>query len=124
MASDTIQMNTRISRTLKENGDEALERAGYSPSQAVRKLWDFAARNLHNPQAIQSLLDATEAPAESEVEKERARRREISFKGAQLCKEAYERHGIEPSDFTKHASYDELRELSLFERLRERGLDA
>ncbi len=39
MTTDMVQMNTRISRSLKERGDAALERAGYSPSQAVRKLW-------------------------------------------------------------------------------------
>lgn len=33
------QMNTRISRSLKERGDAALEKAGMTPSQAVRKLW-------------------------------------------------------------------------------------
>ncbi len=51
MASDTVQINARISRPLKERGDAALERAGYSPSQAIRKLWDFAANNAHNPRA-------------------------------------------------------------------------
>ena len=50
MSTEMAQMNTRISRSLKERGDAALEKAGMTPSQAVRKLWDFAARNSHNPQ--------------------------------------------------------------------------
>ena len=42
MSTEMAQMNTRISRSLKERGDAALEKAGMTPSQAVRKLWDFA----------------------------------------------------------------------------------
>ena len=61
MSTEMAQMNTRISRSLKERGDAALEKAGMTPSQAVRKL--------------------------------------------------------------KNASYAEMREYALMERLRERGLD-
>ncbi|WP_080800008.1 translation repressor RelB [Arabiibacter massiliensis] len=123
MASDTVQMNTRIGRALKDNGDAALERAGYSPSQAVRKLWEFAARNAHNPRAIQNLLEDEDEAARSEAEEERARRREVALRGANIMAEAYERLGITPSDWTKNASYEEMRDYALLERLRERGLD-
>lgn len=124
MATDAVQMNTRISRALKDNGDAALERAGYSPSQAVRKLWEFAARNAHNPRAIQNLLDAEDEAARSEAEEERARRQEVALRGANIYLEACKQVGIEPSRFTTNATYDELREDALLERLRERGLDA
>lgn len=124
MATDTMQMNTRISRALKESGDAALERAGYSPSQAVRKLWSFAASNAHNPRAIQNLLEAEDEEAQSEAEEERARRREAFRADMSICADAYVRLGIKASDFTINASYDELREYALLERLRERGLDA
>ena len=117
MSTEMAQMNTRISRSLKERGDAALEKAGMTPSQAVRKLWDFAARNSHNPQIIQSLFD-TEDEAE-----QRARRRAVALKSANIVADAYERAGIEPSEWTKNASYAEMREYALMERLRERGLD-
>ena len=125
MATDAVQMNTRISRALKDNGDAALERAGYSPSQAVRKLWEFAARNAHNPRAIQNLLEgeSKDEAARSEAEKERARRREAMRKSMSIVTDAYERLGIEPSEWTKNASYEEMRDYALLERLRERGLD-
>ena len=113
MSTEMAQMNTRISRSLKERGDAALEKAGMTPSQAVRKLWDFAARNSHNPQIIQS----------REAEEERARRRAVALKSANIVADAYERAGIEPSEWTKNASYAEMREYALMERLRERGLD-
>ena len=124
MSTEMAQMNTRISRSLKERGDAALEKAGMTPSQAVRKLWDFAARNSHNPQIIQSLFDTEDKAARSEAEEERARRAEAFRKGANIMAEAYERMGIEPSDWTKNASYEEMRDYALLERLRERGLDA
>lgn len=123
MTTDMVQMNTRISRSLKERGDAALERAGYTPSQAIRKLWDYAANNAHNPRAIQNLFDAEDEAEKREAEEERARRRAVSLKGASIVAEAYERYGIEASDFTKNASYAELRDEALLERLRERGLD-
>ena len=74
MSTEMAQMNTRISRSLKERGDAALEKAGMTPSQAVRKLWDFAARNSHNPQIIQSLFDTEDEAEKREAEEERARR--------------------------------------------------
>ena len=123
MASDTVQINARISRPLKERGDAALERAGYSPSQAIRKLWDFAANNAHNPRAIQSMFGAEEEAAQIDPEEERARRREVVMKSANIVADAYERLGITPSDWTTNASYEEMREYALLERLRERGLD-
>ncbi|WP_281654044.1 translation repressor RelB [Eggerthella sinensis] len=123
MASDTVQINARISRPLKERGDAALERAGYSPSQAIRKLWDFAANNAHNPRAIQSMFGAEEESALRDAEEERARRREVVMKSANIVADAYERLGITPSDWTTNASYEEMREYALLERLRERGLD-
>ena len=123
MSTEMAQMNTRISRSLKERGDAALERAGYSPSQAIRKLWDFAARNAHNPHAIQNLFDSEDGAEKREAEEERARRRETALRGANIVADAYKRLGIEPSDWTKNASYDEMRDYALLERLRERGLD-
>lgn len=124
MATDMVQMNARISRSLKERGDAALERAGYTPSQAIRKLWDYAARNLHDPHAIQNLFDAPNEAVQSEIEKERARRREAFQKDMNIVAETYERLGVEPSEHTINASWDELRDEALLERLRERGLDA
>ena len=124
MATDMVQMNARISRSLKERGDAALERAGYTPSQAIRKLWDYAARNLHDPHAIQNLFDAPNEAVQSEIEKERARRREAFQKDMNIVAETYERLGVESSEHTINASWDELRDEALLERLRERGLDA
>lgn len=54
--SELTQMNTRIDRKLKERGDAALARAGFTPSQAVRALWKFAVRHEYEPEAIEQAL--------------------------------------------------------------------
>ena len=73
MSTETAQINARINRTLKERGDAALEHAGYTPSQAIRNLWDFAARNAHNPRAIRTVsythLDVYKRQGQTEGEK-------------------------------------------------------
>ena len=60
------QMNTRIDATLKEAGDAVLARLGYSPSAAVRGLWQFvvdhqddaaSVREVIEPDAVASLSD-------------------------------------------------------------------
>ena len=39
-----VQMNVRIDEGLKERGDEVFARAGFTPSQAVRAVWECADR--------------------------------------------------------------------------------
>lgn len=56
-----VQMNARIDSELKKRGDEALLRAGYSPSRAIRALWGFAAMHANEPHAISSVLDCDSA---------------------------------------------------------------
>lgn len=48
------QMNVRIDEDLRVRGNLALQAAGYTPSQAVRELWEFAARNRFEPEAVRS----------------------------------------------------------------------
>lgn len=54
--SESTQMNIRIGRALKERGDRALSRAGYTPSQAVRALYEFAVRHETEPEAVAAVL--------------------------------------------------------------------
>lgn len=121
MAGTAVQMNTRIDHSLKERGDAAFKQAGYSPSQAVRKLWEFAAKHQHNPKAIQKALEFSEKE-ESGATRENASRASVIRENLDVCTRAYAAMGIEPSSFTSEASYDELREYALLERLNERGL--
>ena len=57
------QMNTRIDSGLKAQGDAALAELGYSPSEAVRLMWGFAARNRHNRSALTDMIDRLKGKA-------------------------------------------------------------
>ena len=56
MESNMTQMNVRLETSLKTQGDAALAHAGYSPSQAARKLWALAAKLRHNPNCYKIFL--------------------------------------------------------------------
>lgn len=51
-----VQMNTRIGKDLKRRGDAALAKAGFTPSRAVRALWEFASKHEDDPEAIERYL--------------------------------------------------------------------
>ena len=60
VAIDAVQMNTRIDRTLKREGDAALAAAGFTPSQAVRALWENAVRMRREPESLRNFLTGKE----------------------------------------------------------------
>lgn len=59
---DTVQMNIRIDRTLKREGDAALAAAGFTPSQAVRALWEIAVHLRDRPGDLADLLGERVSP--------------------------------------------------------------
>lgn len=124
-ADSMIQMNTRIDRELKQSGDEALLNAGFTPSQAVRALWRFAARHRHDPGGIRALLDSDpkriDADSDEDSERRFAQARAETEKGAAILTEAMRQLGISSMDLDD-TPYEELREQALVERLEERGL--
>ena len=75
MATATVpmaQINVRIERPSKEAGDEALARAGLTPSQVVRELWQNLADQESPEDAVaqteQRVRDATTAVEPSPIE--------------------------------------------------------
>ena len=62
--STMVQMNTRIDRTLKQEGDRVFKEEGFTPSEAIRAFWDYAARTGGKSEALQTVLK--EAPAEED----------------------------------------------------------
>lgn len=120
-----VQMNTRIERELKRKGDEALRNAGFTPSQAVRALWEFAARHRHDPGGIRALLDADseriDADADEDYEKRLAQARAEAEKGASILSNFLLERGIDPLE-PFDVPYEELKEAALVERYEERGL--
>jgi len=50
----STQMNTRMERALKCQGDAVLERHGITPSQAVRSLWSYMAGHNDIPEYMKA----------------------------------------------------------------------
>ena len=59
-----VQMNVRIEKNLKREGDEAFEDIGYTPTEVVREMWGFAQRNRHKRCALVEMMDALRDPRE------------------------------------------------------------
>lgn len=118
MASSLVQINTRVPAELKKAGDLALARAGYTPQQAVRLVWEFAAAHTHEPQAIRRAFEEQDAKQEDDPGKqERLRRFE---EGAGILGKMYEQLGIDPQKCAlEHLDYKELRDLYYEEKLAE-----
>lgn len=117
-----VQMNLRIDAEVKERGDAALSEAGYSPTQAVRALWMFAAAHAHEPQVVRDLLQQVEG------ERDPAREERIAAKRAALERVGDLREQLESvvgSLQTRQVEplpYKELRDDALAKHWQERGL--
>ena len=60
------QMNTRIDAALKEAGDAVLARFGYSPSAAVRGLWQFVVDHQDDAASVREVIEPGVATALSD----------------------------------------------------------
>ena len=112
----TGQMNVRIDDDIRIAGNEAFESIGWSPSQAVREVWAYAARNRRNPRQLKELRRLFEdAPVRPSVSK--------AEEGARIVPEGLSKMGIDikkckPSGLSDKELYHE----AMVERMRERGL--
>lgn len=113
----TTQMNTRIDAGLKQRGDRALAQAGYSPSQAVRKLWEFADNHRNDPQAIRGLFSSSGSSISDQETERRKALYEQALKGPSILRAAYKKAGISLKDSPlSNFSYAELRERALMDK--------
>ena len=121
----TVQMNVRLDAALKKQGDEALSRIGYTPSQIVRALWRYAARHATEPSELAKMVEALEEESQTESDPIEEKRR-VLREGWALMDEFRKTWGLEvdvPEDNDERIEYYErLREEAYFERLEERGL--
>lgn len=123
MDSAVVQMNVRIDSQLKDAGDCVLERAGLSPTRAVRALWERLASFSDAPEKAVELLFPSEGDPVSSIEDERARKLKAAREATQIVARSLAKQGIDASSVADDTPYDELRERALIERLGERGLD-
>ncbi|WP_139652448.1 type II toxin-antitoxin system RelB/DinJ family antitoxin [Raoultibacter phocaeensis] len=107
------QMNTRIDSALKRKGDEVLAKHGYSPSEAVRALWEYAAAH----GTIPDFMAEAETAAR---EAERQRKITLAREGAGMALRLAIDKGLVPPGSTsvfEDISYDELVEMMYLEKL-------
>ena len=117
----TAQLNARMSKSLKESGDEALALIGFSPTQAVRALWEKASRRGKDLEEVEALLRGVAAEGMQEdfttddVVAESWTVVEKTMASFGVDYKRYRRPKDMPSD-------EELLEQALYERMVERGL--
>ncbi len=120
--SDSIQMNIRIGKTLKERGDRVLSRVGYTPSQAVRALYEFAVQHEAEPETIAAILadgrDKNSDRLSAYQEARHAALRDID----RLIDEQRALLGASFAPGSDDRSFDELREGAMTAHFKEKGL--
>ena len=60
----STQMNIRIDASLKERGDDALSSIGFTPTQAVRALWERASQRGRQLEEVRQFLQGAQAEAD------------------------------------------------------------
>lgn len=108
------QMNTRIDATLKEAGDAVLARLGYSPSAAVRGLWQFVVDHQDDAASVRKVIEPGVASALSD---ESARKASAIAGLRSLYAQTAQELGIPGNDGADIPSWDDLREDWYDERL-------
>lgn len=115
----TVQLNARMNKSLKESGDEALALIGFSPTQAVRALWEKASRRGRDLEEVEALLRGVDGAWAAESSDEDL---EESWSIVERTMASY---GIDYGDYKRPDSMpsdEELLERALYERMVEKGL--
>ena len=116
VALSTAQMNVRMDTTLHAQGNAALAEIGVTPSEAVRALWEKAAKRGEDLEEIRKLLFA---PSRSK-EEERKRALALVEEGHNIVANYYRSVGIDPEKLEQDTrTYEELRDEMYDEMLAE-----
>ena len=118
------QMNFRIDAELKRRGDERFARLGCTPSDAMRRLYEVAARYDDGSEALLQSLIGSEVEEDSAMSEGEKRAQAVTDFLSSL-QEQREALGIPPSASSRPLTDEDLDEL-LYEakigRMMERGL--
>ncbi len=109
------QLNVRMSESLRIEGNLALEAAGWTPSQAVRVIWQFAAAHKDKPAEVDSALRRMVEPQSTG----KAEKRALIEEGSTIVMRGMKDLGIVPSEKIANATYEELRDLMYEDVVRE-----
>lgn len=115
------QLNARIDNALKERGNRALLRAGYTPARAIRSLWAIAAENEDDPHMIEAILSGgcagCIALAPEEDQDAANSRLDILHRSWDAVGRRAQAAGLHLDGGQSSITYDELRELAAAEQL-------
>ena len=107
------QMNVRIDEQVKLLGDEVFAGLGFTPSQVVRRVWEFAAAHREAPDIVLAALGGTCAGSDM---------REELLHASSACERFREQFGLPAPDRLEEIDYRALREEAYYERMAERGI--
>lgn len=113
-----VQMNVRIDKNLKDEGDAVFAAIGLSPTQVIRNIWQFAVDHREAPAIVKASLESS-VGSFAKLEEELALR-EIDS-AANLVADFRDFLGLPNPDVLEDLDYRGLRELALYERMTERG---
>jgi len=108
-----VQMNTRIDAALKEQGDAVFAEFGYSPSEAVRLVWGFAARNQHNRRVMSDFINELEDPATKSTQDMRQVRIDGLLQGPTLVQQYVRELGIDRAGTKRWTSMEMDEQIAL-----------
>ena len=109
----SVQMNTRIDATLKEQGDATFAKLDYSPSEVVRLVWGFAARNRNNRRAMADFLDSLEDPKAKNTQVEREAHIDGLLQGPALVQQCAQKLGIDLAGARQQTSEEADEQIAL-----------
>lgn len=109
----TAQVNARLDRALKIEGDEAMAAAGISPSEAVRALWSLAVSCKNRPTDLIATLYPKKAERqEAQAEAIKRQRLALIAESQSFVENFYKDMGLGPNAELDDLSYEELKELA------------
>ena len=86
LGQKSTQINIRFNRDVKQRGEQAFRKAGFSASEATRVFWEWAAMQLDSPDGLRTFLKNASASAESSASVSEAERKTKAFQRA--CEQA------------------------------------
>ena len=114
-------MNVRIDEQQKAAGDAVFALVGYSPTDVVRTVWGFAARNASEPSAVRDLLASMRAPLDPEQEEELQRRQKLLDESANIYQRFLDSVGVEELPSMDHRDIRDLRQQAYVARALQKG---
>lgn len=105
------QVNARIDADLKREGDAGLAAAGLTPTQAVRAIWELAARNKDHPDKILAALYPNRKEADEKARQaEYERKKKLINDAPKIARRYYDKAGLPWPPPSASLSYEELKE--------------